>query len=170
VINRAQQLLRDGHTNVNGLYDTVLVAASNVQRHNDDVGNTVQIVFDFLHQHWFTVTDKHCGPGCLSIYCSMQMLPSSSCLSTIAKLFHVQTSSITINVLNVAKQRGSKDCGFFAIAYAEMLIRDQDPCNVCFDQPKMRSHLKTVLKRNGLIHFRLPSTGLFGVLSSVRLF
>jgi hypothetical protein len=51
VINTAQQLLRNWRINVKGLYDTILVAASNVQRHNDDVGNTVQIVFNFVHEH-----------------------------------------------------------------------------------------------------------------------
>ena len=155
VINAAQGLLREKYVNVNGLFDTVAVAASTLELRlpcgNND--NVIQIVHDNVMQHWLCVTSKNCSDGNLAIYCSMQLVPSGQCLATVANMFNVQTSSLTFRVMNVSKQKGSVDCGLFAIAYAEMLATDVDPCNFILSQPLMREHLMRCLSENQLRAF-----------------
>jgi len=143
IINAAQQLLTRQYTSVSGLKDTVLVAASacDVMLESDITINAVQVVHDNGKQHWLCVTNKHCSAGHLRIYCSLQMTPSVQCLATIANLFRMQSPSLTVDIMNVVRQRGAVDCGLFAIAYADILARDQHPCNVNLDQLQMRRHL-----------------------------
>lgn len=122
-INAAQRLLREKYVNVNGLFDTVAVAASTLELRLpvDNNNNAIQVVHD-----WLCVTNKNCSDGNLSIYCSLQLVPSAQCLATIANMFNMQTPSLTFQVMNAAKQKGTVDCGLFAIACAELLARDVD--------------------------------------------
>jgi len=155
IINAAQQLLSCQYTSVSGLYDTVALAASacDVRLAADVNSNTVQIVYDSVKKHWFCVTNKHCAEGHLSIYCSLQLTPSPQCLATVANFFHMHSPSLTINIMNVVKQKGSIDCSLYAIAYADMLASDQDPCNVILDQLQMRRHLIRCLEAKRINSF-----------------
>lgn len=156
VINAAQDLLRDKYVNVNGLFDTVAVAASTLELRlpvGGNNGNVIQVVHDNVKQHWLCVTSKNCSEGYLSIYCSLQLVPSAQCLATVANMFNMQTPSLTFRVMNVTKQKGFVDCGLFAIAYAEMLARDVDPCNFILNQSVMREHLVRCLSENQLRAF-----------------
>jgi hypothetical protein len=98
-----------------------------------------------------------CGPAMevqeahLSVYCSLQMLPSQSSFASTAKLFHMQSSTLTINIMNTVKQTGTIDCGFFAIAYADRLATDRYLCTFTFDQKDMRQHLTSGIQARGLI-------------------
>jgi hypothetical protein len=153
MINAAQQLLSLKYPTLSGLYDTVAVAACEVRLDTNAKCNTVQIVHDPVKKHWFCVTDKHCAEGQLSIYCSLQMTPSTQSIATISKLYHMQVPTLTINVMNVIKQNGAIDCGLFSIAYAEMLANDRDPCNFVFDQLLMRKHLVKCLEAKRILSF-----------------
>lgn len=146
VINAAQDLLHKQYVNVNGLFDTVVVAASKgtLQLPINNYGNVIQVVHDNVRQHWLCITSNNCCEGNLSIYCSLQLIPSEECLATIANMFKFQTPSLTFRVLNVSKQQGSVDCGLFALAYAAMLARDVDPCNLPTPDAKA---LQTMLER-----------------------
>jgi len=148
IINAAQQLLSHQYTSISGLKDTVVLAAStcDVLLHSDIPSNTVQIVHDSVKERWLCVTNKHCSAGHLRTYCSLQMIPSTHCLATVTRLFCLQSPSLTIDIMNAVRQAGSIDCRLFAIAYAEMLARDLDPCNVNLDQPQMRMHLVRCLE------------------------
>ena len=55
----------------------------------------------------------------------------------------IRNAFIASEIENVKtqKQRGSKDCGLFAIAYATALLNEIDVSNIKFDQSKMRQHL-----------------------------
>jgi len=103
-------------------------------------------VHDSVKERWLCVTNTHCSAGHLRIYCSLLMIPSTHCLATVTRLFRLQSPSLTIDIMNVVRQAGSIDCGLFAIAYAEMLARDVDPCNVNLDQPQMRMYLVRCLE------------------------
>jgi len=159
VINAAKGLLSKQYTNVNGLFDTVVVAASThtLRLPVGKNGNVIQVVHDNVKQHWFCVTSKNCSDGTLSVYCSMHFVPSEACLATVAHMFNMQTPSLTFRVMNVTKQKGSVNCGLFAIAYAEMLARDVDPCNFILNQPLIRLHLLSCLSENQFRAF--PVTG-----------
>lgn len=155
IINAAQQMLSRQYTSISGLKDTVAVAAStcDVLLDSDNTSNSVQIVHDSVKEHWLCITNKHCLAGNLRIYCSLHMTPSAQCLATVAKLFRMQSPSLTVDIMNVVRQRGAVDCGLFAIAYAEILARDQHPCNVNLDQIQMRRHLMHCLEANRITPF-----------------
>jgi hypothetical protein len=41
----------------------------------------------------------------------------------------------------VSQQKGSNDCGLYAIAFAASLCANEDPSGVCYIQNRMRGHL-----------------------------
>lgn len=153
VINAAQQLLRRQYLNVNGLLDTVVVAACAVEASSLDKSSVIQIVFDSVRKHWLTVSNEGCASDHLAIYCSLQLIPSNPCIETIARLFCCETKTLTLDVINTRQQQGSVDCGLFAIAYADMLARKQDPCNIIFEQSEMRNHLLHCLQVGQISQF-----------------
>lgn len=160
IVNAAQELLRRRHKGIGGLCDTVAVAARDVMQAADvETSHTVQIFFDSDNKHWLCGTNKHSSNEhqSISLYCSLQMTPSAKCLATITHVFHMQGASLSIDIKNVAKQAGSIDCGLFAIAYAEMLCSDRDPCNVIFDQQLMRRHLIRCLEIQQITAFPVRS-------------
>ena len=57
--------------------------------------------------------------------------------------------------MNVAKQKGSTDCGLYAIALLFSLAFGNDPTEYIFDQDALRLHL---LKKGSLIVFQLSKT------------
>jgi hypothetical protein len=145
VINAAQALLKEKFNMFNGLHDTVIVAAGHVTLSGESEVSFVQIFHDEPHQHWLVATNVNCNRHELLIYCSSHLTPSSQCMSVITRFVKFQCHKITIHVMNVARQSGAKDCGLFAIAYAETLLRGMDPVNVVYRQGDMRSHLRTCL-------------------------
>jgi hypothetical protein len=154
-VNAAQQLLRRQHIHTNGLLDTVLVAACALDISSVNQSGIIQIVFDSVRKHWLTVSNENCLPDHIAVYCSLQLIPSNPCIDTIARLFCCHTESLTLDVLNTQKQNGSVDCGLFAIAYAEMLARKQDPCNIILEQSQMRKHLVRCLQVGQISQFPL---------------
>jgi hypothetical protein len=156
IINAAQRLLKDKYCSINGLQDTLLVAGGHVSLSGNTEHQFVQIVHDDTHQHWLVVTNLNCSSGELRVYCSMQQVPSSRCLYDITRFVNMKKSKIKINVMNVARQKGTKDCGVYAVAYTETLLSGLDPVNVIYEQSVMRGHLLKCLLDNNLTPF--PTT------------
>ena len=50
----------------------------------------------------------------------------------------------------VPKQRGSTDCGLFAMAYAQLLLDQKEPSHYVFDQSKMREQYNYFVANNYL--------------------
>ena len=50
-------------------------------------------------------------------------------------------SSLPVEVLSVQQQRGTLDCGIFAVAFATEICHSNNPEGVVYDQKKMREHL-----------------------------
>jgi len=95
-------------------------------------------------RHW-AVISTDCNNN-ISLYDSVHYKVSMSTEQAIVSLFK-PTSSIRIHVKNVAKQRGSSDCGIYAIAYCTLLVNKINPCSVVLQQIEMRHHLKLCLER-----------------------
>ena len=47
---------------------------------------------------------------------------------------------IEVQYIDVQKQKGQSDCGFFAIAFVTSFAHLQDPASITYDQAKMRTH------------------------------
>ncbi|RNA24201.1 zinc finger BED domain-containing 1-like [Brachionus plicatilis] len=59
------------------------------------------------------------------------------------------------NIINVevSKQKGTKDCGLFALGYSLTLAMDIDPGKLGFDQNKIRSEFSEIIKNQNLYLF-----------------
>ena len=73
-------------------------------------------------------------------------------VSVIKNLFAV-TNTTKIEVKKMQHQRGSSDCGVFAIAVCTALLNGVDVSTVVFSQAKMREHLVSCFIAKSLTPF-----------------
>ena len=74
---------------------------------------------------------------------------------TIAKLIHSEKDYIKINIMNVSKQRGTVDCGLYAIATIVGLAQGNSDNIIrnIFHQDEMRPHLIKILESGNVLPF-----------------
>ena len=74
---------------------------------------------------------------------------------TINMLFKntITTKMVDIKLLNSQKQKGSNDCGFFAIAFATTFAHGVSLEKIRFHQESMRAHLVCCFYTNKLTMF-----------------
>ena len=51
------------------------------------------------------------------------------------------------------RQKGSDDCGLFALAYAIEICQGKNPANLIYNQLLMRSHFNTCIKNDKFTNF-----------------
>ena len=92
-------------------------------------------------------------------------------LTSVAMLLNTSTPNMTIQWVDMKKQKGSSDCGLFAIASAASLCNGQDPSAQAFDQSVMRAHLALCFDCEEISHFPVTSRhGGGSVEEHIRLF
>ena len=69
----------------------------------------------------------------------------------IASLLQTSSDRITIEVVNVQRQRDTYNCGPFAAAFATSLCMGEDPSQLRFDE--LRAHLKVCLQNRKMSPF-----------------
>ena len=57
--------------------------------------------------------------------------------ATVCQLFQSETTPPVIKVANPQRQKGDKDCGIFAIAFATAIVFDENPVKKRFKQESM---------------------------------
>jgi hypothetical protein len=152
IINAAQSLLHERYPLDAGLRDTILVNAGHIKLDSANVP-FVQIVFDPVHEHWIVVTNRGCSDNTLRIYCSLMYKPSSKCLLVISQYANFNAVKLTIQLMNVAKQRNREDCGLYAVGYAEQLLSGLDPSSAVFRNEAMRQHLYNCIINKSITAF-----------------
>ena len=63
---------------------------------------------------------------------------------------------LVVHIPPVQQQKGTTDCGLYAIAFAVHAAFGDDVMNLEFDQTQMRSHLLQCFRKKELVHF--PTT------------
>jgi ribonuclease HI/exonuclease III len=111
-----------------------------LMRHNQ--GETVQVHHNGA-EHW--VTSSSMG-GRLRLYDSLNTRPTTNLLEQFAAIYSPGSNSTamarrTEQIHMAHRQRGARDCGLFAIAYAVDLAQGVEPSRIKYNQPLMRSHL-----------------------------
>lgn len=108
------------------------------------------------NSHWVCVSTIQCGSTTtlrIWLYDSLHSRASSQVVQQIASLLHCTASSFTIEGRKLQHQRGSKDCGLFAIAVATDLCHSQDPSAKHWEQGQMQIHLICCLENGRMYPF-----------------
>ena len=130
IIGAAQKLLLHKFPSLNGLRCTLV---------QDDIGVWVNNYVQILHcrsNHWITVSTISCQPGKIKVYDSLH---NDVDIATKNKLEKTFARKLQYIVPRVQKQKGTKDCGLFAVAVATNLAYGIKTFK--FDQDQMRRHL-----------------------------
>ncbi len=130
-INFAQRLLRSQFPDAQGLGHTLLQ-----QRKTRQIEQGLQIVFD-RGNHWIVASNMD---GTVKVYDSIYTYIDGNTRKVIENLF-CMPEGFNIEMLDIQKQKGVKDCGLFSIAIATALLFGEDPSNIRFNQVDMRNHL-----------------------------
>ena len=136
-IGFAQKLTKAQFTLIGGLKSTLLQQKS---MKGACTTNTIQIIHCKKQGHWIVASTKWCKPGDVNIYDMLFSKLDAEGRTTVKQMFGLKQMKC-INMVNVQKQEGSRDCGLFAIAMMTSLAYDEDPSAITYDQSKMRSHL-----------------------------
>ena len=140
-INLAQELLKTQHPGLNGLRSTLFQERREATAENNPVNN-VQIVHCHERHHWITVTTVNCKLGEVKAFDSLFTYCDKETIRIIHHLFGTTNSpKPQITMGRCQKQKGKKDCGLFAIAFATAIAFGLQPSKQNLDQSAMRMHL-----------------------------
>ena len=152
-INLAQELLKTQHPGLNGLRSTLFQERREAIAENNPVNN-VQIVHCRGRHHWITVTTVNCKPGEVKAFDSLFTYCDKETTRTIHNLFGTTNSpKPQISMGCCQKQKGEKDCGLFAIAFATAIAWGLQPSKQNFNQSAMRMHLVHCFNRKEMSPF-----------------
>ena len=153
-INIAQKLLKDQFCSLNGLESTLL-QAKEVSRTEEMIKNKLQIIHCREREHWIIATTIKSYKGEVLVADSIFKSLDIETRKTINMLFKPtgKTKMVDIKLLNSQKQKGSDDCGLFAIAFATAFAHGVSIEKIRFHQESMRAHLVRCFYTNKLAMF-----------------
>ena len=149
-INYAQVILHQQFPLVGGLKNTLLQGRPQ-QRKIHSGG--LQIIHD-RGNHWIVASavGSDGTVESVQVYDSIFSSEADGTVSVIKNLFAV-TGTTPIEVKKIQHQRGSRDCGVFAIAVCTAFLNGVDVSTVTFSQDKMREHLVSCFIAKSLTPF-----------------
>ena len=145
----AQHLVRIQFPVVGGLQSTLL---QQKKKKGIWTMSTVQIIYCNKRSHWITATTKFCKPGQVNIYDSMFSKLDAETRTIVKQMFGLKKAD-DISMVAMQCQKGSKDCGLFAIAVITSLAFGEDPSTVSYDQYNLRRHLIDCITKGELSLF-----------------
>ena len=148
-----QELIKKQFPHINGLSNTLRQSSRKLKAF--DSGDNLQIVHVKLGRtdHWVVISTIGCANGEVDLYDSLQQRPSWETQQVIARYLKSPSKSIKIKLVNVATQKGSTDCGLYAIAMMTSLANKEEPLNIVYDQTALRIHLKESFEKGILSTF-----------------
>lgn len=151
-VNMAQNLLKAQFPQFNGFCSTLLQGKELPVQPADAVKNKVQIIHCNKRHHWIVATTVKCENGQVLVIDSLYKSLDDETKDTVCQLFQIKTPSV-IKVVNPQRQKGGKDCGLFAIAFATAIAFDENPVKKRFKQESMRTHLGACFQHNKITPF-----------------
>ena len=138
-IRAAQYLLQQQHPGISGFQSPTLRYTRTFAVH----GNCEFV--QCLHvsdNHWITISTVGCPANIVIVYDSFNSSRLSiSIKKIVADFLHTNSNYITIKYAKIQFQKGTSDCGLFAVANATAICNGMDPAYLQFDQDTMREHL-----------------------------
>ena len=102
--------------------------------------NALQIIHS-RGNHWVVATTLHCNPGEVKIFDSVYKSLDAGTLQVVKRLFDDGKELKVTMASGAPKQKGSTDCGAFAIAIATCLAFERDPATMVVYQATIRNQL-----------------------------
>ena len=160
-IDNAQAILAKHFPYIGGLQAVWVFISEGCQSLGTPEQEFIQII-NVSGNHWITVSNIGNPKDTITIYDSLyaDVSPSykAKFLRQIAYMLMATSSHITLQWAEVQKQKGTSDCGLFAIAAATSLCYGVLPQYCSWEQEKMREHLVTCFKRGDFTLFpQLPA-------------
>ena len=109
--------------------------------------------------HWAVLSTIGCIANQVRYFDSAytSLSPNVECI--IAQLFSQETNcEIKVDVMAMATQKGSSDCGLYAIAVSTALANDIDPVTLVYHQDDMRAHFGYCLEKKKMEVFTVLKT------------
>ena len=137
-MNGVNKLLLRQFPGFNGFNDPLMLAVHDEKYASS---NFVQIV-NISCIHWVCVSNVLSSPGVVEVYDSKPNCSVGAVLHRqVAKLLRTAEKSFELKYIDVQRQRGSSDCGLYAIANATTLCYGGDPHITSYNQEEFRAHL-----------------------------
>ena len=149
------QDLKSQFGNINGLECTLWQSKESVPVSEDATKNKLQVFHD-RHDHWIAASNMlTVEAGQVAVYDSVYRTLDALTKDAIIRKFQCAGTCDppVIKLMNFQKQKGSIDCGVFAIAVITALAFGQEPSTLKFIQEKMRPHLSTCFQNEKMTPF-----------------
>ena len=153
-INFAQQLLKEQFPKINGLICT-LYQEKKIALSEISVQNKLQIIYCRTRHHWIVASTVSCHFGEVKVFDSLFHYCDEETEYVIAKLFQCGPKKVTVKVAHSQKQKGSNDCGLYAIAFATAIAHEMNPGRLKLKQEAMRPHLVNCFNKGRISPFPL---------------
>ena len=140
-IHVAQQLLKTQFPHLDGLNDPDVLSGDLV---TPAVTEFVQIIK--TGGHWVCLSTIGCANGYVKVYDSMGTSPSRTAIINSCQMLFHNGKKVAVSNQKVQRQQGASDCGLFAIAFATSLCFVNDPQEITYAQPLLRSHFIACLE------------------------
>ena len=152
-INAAQALIKQQFPEIGGLCNTLM---QNSLLNNTSISGypSLQVVFIPMGKvgHWIGLSTLGCKDNEVEVYDTLQNVPSLETQITICQ-YKSKSSSIMIKLINLATQKGSADCGLYAIAALSTLAFGNDPTKIVYHQNEMCPHLRQCFESGTITEF-----------------
>ena len=140
-INLVQHLLKEQFSKLNGLRST-LFQSKQLGLTEKETRNKLQIIHCNSRHHWIVASTVGCTLNQVKVYDSLFTYCDKETESILFSLFQWNKSSkLVITVSRSQKQKGTVDCGLFAIANATAIAHGKNPSKLRYKQEVMRAHL-----------------------------
>lgn len=113
----------------------------------------VQVV-NVCSNHWLALSTVWCAQSTVKVFDSLQGggLPKHT-MKLVADLMQSQDKQITFEFVDVKQQRGSSDCGLFALAFITSVCGGVDPAIHNYNQKAMQQHLLECIENDQMKPF-----------------
>ena len=140
-IHAAKQLLKTQLPHLDGLNDPDILSGDLV---TPAVTEFVQIIK--TGGHWVCLSTIGCANGYVKVYDSMGTSPSRTAIINSCQMLFHNGKKVAVSNQKVQRQQGASDCDLFAIAFATSLCFVNDPQEITYAQPLLRSHFIACLE------------------------
>lgn len=111
------------------------------------------VIYYGCEDHWIAISTVGCKPSTIRVYDSLGGRLPKGGLKLVADLMQTKEKTLSIEFVDVQKQKGSSDCGLFALAFIASICNGDDPTKPVYDQSSMHNHLLECIERGRMIPF-----------------